>query len=45
MYTQFARAIHNGENRQPTFETAVDLHRLIDAISQASDNGRDATFG
>src|SRR5258708_14696 len=24
MYTLFARAIHDGENRQPTFETAVD---------------------
>jgi predicted dehydrogenase len=43
MYTLFARAIREGESRQPTFETAVDLHRLIDAIKQASDNGRELT--
>jgi len=45
MYTQFARAIRGGESRQPTFETAVELHRLVDAIKEASDNGREATFG
>ena len=44
MYTLFARAIRDGKGHQPTFETAVDLHRLVDAIKQASDNGRDATF-
>jgi predicted dehydrogenase len=44
MYTLFARAIRSGESRQPTFATAVDLHRLIDAIKQASDNGREASF-
>ncbi len=44
MYTLFARAIRNGAGHQPTFETAVDLHRLVDAIKQASDNGREATF-
>jgi predicted dehydrogenase len=37
MYTLFARAIRDGESRQPTFETAVDLHRLVDAIKQASE--------
>ncbi len=45
MYTLFARAIRDGESHQPTFETAVDLHRLVDAIKQASDNGREVTFG
>jgi hypothetical protein len=40
MYTLFAQAIRDGESHQPTFETAVDLHRLVDAIKQASDNGR-----
>jgi predicted dehydrogenase len=30
--------------REPTFETAVDLHRLVDAIKEASDNGREVTF-
>jgi predicted dehydrogenase len=44
MYKQFARAIRDGENRQPNFDTAVDLHRLIDAIKQASDNGREVRF-
>lgn len=44
MYTLFARAIHDGESRQPTFETAVELHRLVDAIKQASDKGRQVTF-
>ena len=49
MYTLFAQAIKNrairhGESRQPTFETGVDLHRLVDAIKQASDTGREATF-
>ena len=44
MYTLFARAIRDGKSHQPTFETAVDLHRLVDAVKQASDNGREATF-
>jgi predicted dehydrogenase len=49
MYASFAQsirdgAIRDGKSRQPTFETAVDLHRLVDAIKQASDNGREASF-
>jgi predicted dehydrogenase len=44
MYTLFARAIRDGETHQPTFETAIDLHRLVDAIKSASDNGSEATF-
>jgi predicted dehydrogenase len=44
MYTLFARAIRDGERRQPTFETAVELHRLVDAVKLASDNGREITF-
>jgi predicted dehydrogenase len=43
MYTLFARGIRDGASRQPTFETAVELHRLVDAIKQASDNAREAT--
>jgi predicted dehydrogenase len=42
LYALFARAIRDGANRQPNFETAVALHRLVDAIKQASDNGREA---
>ncbi len=33
------------ESRQPNFATAVELHHLVDAIKQASDTGREATFG
>ena len=44
MYTLFAQAIRDGETRQPSFATAVELHRLVDAIKAASDSGRDVTF-
>ena len=45
MYAAFAQAIRGGDSSQPTFETAVDLHRLIDAIAQSSETGRAAKFG
>jgi predicted dehydrogenase len=45
LYTLFARAIRGGESRQPDFATAVELHRLIDAVKQASDDGRETRFG
>ena len=41
MYALFAEAIRTGENRLPTFDTAVDLHRFLDTIQQASDSGRE----
>src|SRR5882672_4672309 len=44
MYTLFAQAIRGGKSRLPTFETAVDLHRLVDAVRRASDNGHELTF-
>jgi predicted dehydrogenase len=44
MYTLFARAIRGGKHDQPNFETAVELHRLVDAIKEASDSGREVTF-
>ena len=49
MCTLFAQsirypAIRDGESQQPTFETAVDLHRLVGAIKQASVTSREATF-
>jgi predicted dehydrogenase len=54
MYTLFARSIRDraidgqanpgGKSHQPDFATAVDLHRLVDAIKRASDNGREVTF-
>jgi predicted dehydrogenase len=42
LYTRFARAIRSGDvsPSHATFETAVDLHRLIDAIKGASEQGR-----
>jgi predicted dehydrogenase len=45
MYSLFAEAIQTGVNRAPTFDTAVDLHRFLDAIQQASDTGREVRLG
>jgi predicted dehydrogenase len=39
MYTQFTKAIAGGASKLPNFGTAVELHRLIDAIQYASDTG------
>ena len=39
MYAQFTKAIGGGASKLPNFETAVGLHRLIDAIQYASDTG------
>jgi hypothetical protein len=33
-------AIRTGQSRVPTFDTAVDLHRFLDTITQASETGR-----
>jgi predicted dehydrogenase len=48
MYALFARAIRSDavsdEIRQPDFDTAIDLHRLVDAIKEASDTGREVPF-
>ncbi len=41
LYTLFAEAIRTGPNRAPTFDVAVDLHRFIDTLKQASDTGRE----
>ncbi len=41
MYSLFAEAVRTGQNRLPTFDTAVDLHRFIDTIQEASDTGRE----
>jgi predicted dehydrogenase len=45
MYTLFARAIRGEKSDHPTFGTAVGLHRLIDAIRQASETGREVAVG
>ena len=41
LYALFADAIRTGQSRLPTFDTAVNLHRFIDTIKQASDMGRE----
>ena len=41
MYALFAEAIRTGQSRLPTFDTAVDLHRFLDTIKEASDTGRE----
>jgi hypothetical protein len=40
MYALFATAIRTGQSRLPTFDTAVDLHRFIDRLQQASETGQ-----
>jgi predicted dehydrogenase len=44
MYTLFARAIRGEKSDHPTFDRAVNLHRLIDAMREASDSGKEVTF-
>jgi predicted dehydrogenase len=41
MYALFAAAIRTGQSRLPTFDTAVDLHRFLDTVKQASETGRE----
>ena len=45
LYALFAEAIRTGQNRLPTFDTAVDLHRFLDTIKQASDTGQELPVG
>lgn len=45
LYTLFAEAIRTGHNRAPTFDTAVDLHRFVDRLKEASDTGRELAVG
>jgi predicted dehydrogenase len=42
MYYQFGQAIKSGAPCEPNFDTAVDLHRFLDAIRESSDQGRQA---
>ena len=41
MYALFAEAIRTGQNRAPDFDVAVDLHRFVDRLKEASDTGRE----
>lgn len=40
MYYLFGQAIRSGERCEPDFDTAVELHRFLDAIRESSDQGR-----
>lgn len=44
MYARFNRAIRGEAESHPTFDTAVGLHHLIDAIRKASDSKSAVTF-
>ena len=41
MYALFADAVRTGQNRLPTFDTAVELHHFLDAIQRSSDSGQE----
>ena len=45
MYSLFTEAVRTGRNRLPNFDTAVDLHRFIDTIQEASATGRELPVG
>ena len=40
LYYMFGEAIRGEGERHPDFDTAVDLHRLVEAMRNASDTGR-----
>ena len=44
MYHRFAQAIRTGENVEPNFDTAVEVHKLVEAIRQSSDQGREVAM-
>ncbi len=39
MWSRFAAAIRSGDRAEPDFDSAVQRHRLLDRIQQASDTG------
>jgi predicted dehydrogenase len=41
MYAEFGRAIRSGKTCRPDFDDAVALHRLVDTVRAASDQGRE----
>ena len=40
LYARLAPAIHEGKDVEPGFDHAVRLHKLIDAMQKASDEGK-----
>jgi predicted dehydrogenase len=47
LYSLFAEAVRTGkkQERLPTFDTAVELHRFLDTIRKSSDEGRELPVG
>jgi len=45
LYHAFADAIRTGQGSQPTFETAIELHHLVDSIVTSSETGEEVRFG
>jgi len=41
MYYLFGQAISSGRAAEPDFDTAVELHHLIDKIRESSNQGRE----
>jgi predicted dehydrogenase len=44
MYSLFADAIRDGAGRAPTFETAVGLHRFLDAVRESGASGQEVSL-
>jgi predicted dehydrogenase len=40
MWVKFAEAIRTGTRIEPDFDSAVKRHRMLDAISRASETGQ-----
>ena len=45
LYYMFGEAIRGQGARQPDFDTAVDLHHLVDAIRRSSETKQTVTIG
>jgi predicted dehydrogenase len=45
MYYQFGQAIRSGQSCSPNFDTAVELHKFLDSVRAASDQGRTIKTG
>jgi predicted dehydrogenase len=45
MYYRFGEAIRSGNDCQPNFDTAVELHRFIDRIRESTEQGRRVEVG
>jgi predicted dehydrogenase len=40
MYSRFAEAIRSGRPCEPSFDTAVEMHRFLDTVRASSDQGK-----